>query len=248
VAAGSIAALVVVRVVGMHWGRELHWEAAVGRATTAGRYDGTPFARALDVVLLVVVPLAAVAVGAWLAVRWRRGEAVVAAYGGAILGALAVAELLKQTLAARPGVPGRLALGYPSGHTTVALATALALVLTGPARRWTLPAAAALATLVAEGVLVDGWHLPSDAAGGVLLAGAWVAGAHAFAPVSTHARFRRRDLLAAGATAAAITALLLAQPGVPAAMDATRGTLAAALGAGVLAFAAVAAAAHPRRV
>jgi membrane-associated phospholipid phosphatase len=248
VAAASIAALVVVRIVGMRWDRERRWEAAIGRLTTAHRYDHTPFARALDVVILVLVPLAAVALGAWLVGRCRRGETAPALYGGAILAALAVAEILKRTLDPRPGVTGRLALGYPSGHTTLALATALVLVLAGPARRWTLPAAAGLATLVAEGAIVDGWHLPSDIAGGVVLAAAWVAGAHALAPVETAGRFRRTDLLAAGATAAAVTLVVLTQPGVPEAIDATRGTLAAALGGGVLAFAAVAAAAHPRRV
>jgi membrane-associated phospholipid phosphatase len=248
VAATAIAGLVVVRQVGMHWGRELRWEISVGRVTAAHRYDHTAYARALDVVVLVVVPLAATALGAWLVGQYLRGERRVAAYGGAILGALAIAETLKQTLAARPGVPGKLALGYPSGHTTVAIATALALVLVGPARRWTLPAAAGLATLVAEGVIIDGWHLPSDAAGGTCLAAAWVALAHALDPVATLGRFERRDLVAAGATAAVVTLVLATQPGVAGSLDATRGTLVATVGAGLLAFAAVAAAAHPRRL
>ncbi len=232
----------------MHWGHELRWEQAVGRATASHRYDRTPFARSLDVTLLVLVPLAAVATGAWLVARYRRGERLVAGYGGAILAALAVAEILKPALAARPGVPGKLAHGYPSGHTTIALSTALVLVLAGPVRRWTLPAAASLATLVAEGVIVDGWHLPSDVAGGICLAVAWVALAHALDPVATFGRFERRDLLTALAAFAAITVLVLAQPGVSGRLDANPGTLAAALGAGLLAFATVAAAAHPRRL
>jgi membrane-associated phospholipid phosphatase len=247
VAVAAIAGLVVVRQVGMRWAHELRWETAIGRTTAAHRYDHTPYARALDVVVLAIVPLAAAAVGLWLAARYRRGDRHTAVYGGAILGALAVAETLKQTLVPRPGVPGRLALGYPSGHTTVAIATALVIVLAGPVRRWTLPAAAGLATLVAEGVIIDGWHLPSDVPGGVCLAVAWVALAHAFEPVDTVGRFERRDLLAAAATAAAITLLVLAQPGVPGRLDATRGTLVATLLGGLLAFVAVAAAAHPRR-
>lgn len=246
-AAAAIAGLVVVRQIGMRWGHELRWEIAIGRATAAHRYDHTPYARVVDVVVLAIVPLAAAALGVWLARAYLRGDRRTAAYGGAILGALAVAETLKQTLGPRPGVPGKLALGYPSGHTTVAIATALVLVLVGPARRWTLPAAAGLATLVAEGVIIDGWHLPSDVPGGVCLAVAWVALAHAVEPVETLGRFERRDLVVAAATAAAITLLLVAQPGVAGNLDATHGTLVATLGGGVLAFAAVAAAAHPRR-
>lgn len=248
VAAAGVAGLVLVRLVGTSWARERRWEGAIGAATTAHAYDGTAFARALDVFLLVLVPLAAVALGGWLALRFRRGDVKAASYGGAILGALAVAELLKRTLGARTDTPEKLAFGFPSGHTTIAVATAVVLVLVGPARRWTLPAAAALATVVAEGVIVDGWHLPSDVPGAVCLVAAWVGLAHAQHPVETSGRFERRDLLTAAGAALAVTAVVLVPPGLAGDLGPTRATVVATLGAGLLAFAAVAAAAHPRRL
>jgi membrane-associated phospholipid phosphatase len=67
--------------------------------------------------------------------------------------------------------------GWPSGHMTAAMTLALCLVLVAPARL--RPSAAALGGLfaVAEGygVLVLGWHYPSDVVGACAIATGWLA-------------------------------------------------------------------------
>jgi membrane-associated phospholipid phosphatase len=67
------------------------------------------------------------------------------------------------------------AQSWPSGHATAAAALALCLVVVAPSRL--RPPAAVLggglALGVACSVLVLGWHLPSDAIGGFLVAATW---------------------------------------------------------------------------
>jgi membrane-associated phospholipid phosphatase len=61
---------------------------------------------------------------------------------------------------------------FPSGHSTAAMTLAIAIVVVSPARM--RPAAALLGTILALGVsfsvVAMGWHFPSDAIGGYLLA------------------------------------------------------------------------------
>jgi membrane-associated phospholipid phosphatase len=66
-------------------------------------------------------------------------------------------------------------LAFPSGHTTAAAALSIALVLVvPPVHRMTAAAIGVLATGgVAISVVVLGWHYPSDALGGILVASAW---------------------------------------------------------------------------
>jgi PAP2 superfamily len=77
-------------------------------------------------------------------------------------------ELLKPVATvARPAEAPPLAPlqdAWPSGHTTAAMALALCLVLVAPARWRPLAAAAGGAFAVAQGygLLVMGWHYPSD--------------------------------------------------------------------------------------
>ncbi|WP_412542498.1 phosphatase PAP2 family protein [Longispora sp. K20-0274] len=63
---------------------------------------------------------------------------------------------------------------FPSGHVTVAAGLVLALVLALPARGrvWALIPGTAAVGLVAVATVVAGWHRPSDAIGGALIAGA----------------------------------------------------------------------------
>ncbi len=98
-----------------------------------------------------------------------------------IPGAVVTSELLKPLLAApRPALgvahtPISAQGSWPSGHSTAAMILAMALVLASPAR-WR-PYAAVAGTLcslaVIYSVLSLGWHYPSDALGGILIAAIW---------------------------------------------------------------------------
>lgn len=235
-----MAALVVVRVVGTRWGHERRWEAAAGDHARMHAYLVLPFARVLDAVLIVSV-VAAAALGAWLVRLYRReGELRPLIYGAAVACALATAELLKEVLPARGDASTRFAFGYPSGHTTLAAGTALAFLLVAPARAWALPAGSAFAAFVAEGVVVDGWHLPSDAVGGLALAFAWICVAIAVAPPDG-LRPTRGDALRAVAAWAAVTALIVSQAGVDGRLRLPATAALATLAIGVLALVVVAA-------
>lgn len=97
---------------------------------------------------------------------------------GAVVAALSIAttEVLKATLP-RPdldlyGSGSPLHNSFPSGHTTVAAAIGLGLVLAAPPLLRPLLAAAATLTtgLVAIATIVTGWHRVSDTIGATLIA------------------------------------------------------------------------------
>jgi membrane-associated phospholipid phosphatase len=216
-AAAGIAGVVAVRLAGTRWERANHWEAAVGAAGRFYPFDESPFGRALDAVLTAAVPLAALVVAVWLALRWRRGDRRVAVVGlGTMIGAVLTAEALKALLAARVGVPQWFDQGYPSGHTTTACTTALALLLASRRPRAALVGGAAFTAFVAGGVLLDGWHLPSDVAGALCLSWAWFFGLVALVDPPRPLRPTAVDAaLAAAAAAAVVGALLLLHAGIP---------------------------------
>ena len=127
-------------------------------------------------VSLINVDHYAIWVAALIVITLLRGRPRSAfAAGVIILGANASTELLKHALAApRLGwlVPP---VSWPSGHSTAAMALALAAVLCAPARL--RPAVAALGALLAVGVgysvVATGMHYPSDVLGGFLMAATW---------------------------------------------------------------------------
>jgi membrane-associated phospholipid phosphatase len=129
--------------------------------------DPVPFA----VLSLLVVSIAVVR-------RLPRHALVVALV---LAGATVTTQLLKPLVTvARPAVPPPLAPvddGWPSGHTTAAMALALCLVMVVPTRYRPLAAAAGGMFAVAEGygLLVMGWHYPSDVVGAFGVAAAWLA-------------------------------------------------------------------------
>lgn len=238
-AAGALAAAcaaVAVRLVGTRWDRANAWEAAIGVAERRHVYLQSPFARGLDVVLAVAVPLAVALLAVHLVRRTDRiyATACLVAIGGSLL----TAELLKRTLGPRRDVIGHLALGYPSGHTTLAVGTALGYVLStrGPLR---LAGAAAYAVFVAVGVIVDGWHLPSDAVGGCFVALAWFLAVAAPVGARHPGGWSRRAVSTAFAAAAAVTGILLLHAGVPAHAALGRPIVEACLGAAAVATATV---------
>jgi len=113
----------------------------------------------------------------WSLLQWRLD--LVAAVAITLVGSVATTEYLKPTLHAREGVPHELAQGFPSGHSTVALALGLSFVLVAPVRQRTLAAAGAAvyAAIMGAGLVFNAWHLPSDVGGGFCMATAWAAGA-----------------------------------------------------------------------
>jgi len=130
----------------------------------------------------------------------RRGAGPAVRITVSVLGAAASAELLKRVL---PFDPGQTSAGkaissgsFPSGHAAIAAAFALGVAATmGPrvARLWWGPLVAWV-SLVAAGTVAAGWHRPSDAVAGVLLAVVW------------HTAFVRRP------TAGGFPAALVAEP------------------------------------
>jgi membrane-associated phospholipid phosphatase len=123
---------------------------------------------------VIVIPLAACALAGFAYRAGRRREALAAV--AIVVVALFSAEVLKLVLD-QPRL--RLALGlqqagaydFPSGHATAATALAFAgLLAARPSRRWLVFAlGAAYAAAVCGSLVILGWHLASDVAGGVLL-------------------------------------------------------------------------------
>jgi membrane-associated phospholipid phosphatase len=110
----------------------------------------------------------------------RRRPRVALASAVVLVCAPFTSELLKPLLAAPrdPAIdsPFPLPASWPSGHATAAMTLALVLVMVVPAR-WRPRAAAlgaAFAIAVTYSFLTLGWHYPSDAVGGFLMAGLWV--------------------------------------------------------------------------
>ncbi len=113
----------------------------------------------------------------WSLLQWRLD--LVAAVVITLVGSVATTEYLKPTLHARAGVPHDLAQGFPSGHSTVALALGLSFVLVAPVGQRTAATvgAALYAAGMGVGLVFNAWHLPSDVGGGFCMATAWAAGA-----------------------------------------------------------------------
>lgn len=97
-----------------------------------------------------------------------------------LVGANVTTQILKPALA-HPRVhdmvwdAGIASASWPSGHTTAAMSLALCLVLVAPARLRPLAATVGgvFAVAVVYGILVLGWHYPSDILGGFLVATCW---------------------------------------------------------------------------
>ena len=142
-------------------GRELDQSALLAKSAVI---EVSPIA----VEIVDIVPVAAVAIilGAVTLTRggWRLGAMVAALVAGASAGALLLARTLPQVV---EGLPS-----YPSGHATLAMAMACALVLVA-APAWRRPLATVgggLAIIVGLGLIEIGWHRPAEIAAGYLLA------------------------------------------------------------------------------
>lgn len=134
----------------------------------------------LSLIVLVVIGVA------------RRELAVALWASGGFILAVVIAEILKHVLP-RPALDLEYgpAIGmvdsYPSGHTTIATSFTLALlIVTAPRLRALVQVIGTFfVAAVASGVVIAGWHRPSDALGGLALSLMVMA---ALAAYLTHAR------------------------------------------------------------
>lgn len=155
---------------------------AADRSAFTGRLDSGTVLLVVERLALATVSVATLATGLLvLSVHTavRQGIGPAARIAGSVVGAVVSAELLKHVLPWDP-VPTRSGQfsssgSFPSGHSAIAAAFALAVAATlGPrlARQWWGPLVAWV-TLVAAATVAAGWHRPSDAVGGILLAVIW---------------------------------------------------------------------------
>ena len=156
--------------------------AAADRSAFAGRLDSGSGLIVMERLALSTITIVTLSVGL-LVVCWRtyrrQGHGAAVHIAAAVVGAVVSAELLKHFLPTAAGtLPfGQIVAGgsFPSGHATIATGFALAVASTldpKPARRCWGPLVAWV-SLVAAGTVAAGWHRPSDAVGGVLLAVIW---------------------------------------------------------------------------
>jgi membrane-associated phospholipid phosphatase len=115
------------------------------------------------------------------ALALARGRPRLALAVVALLAATSISSQLLKALLAHPrptefhNAADVGAAAYPSGHSTAAMAIALALVMATPSRLRPLAAFVGLGFALAVGfaMLIDGGHFPSDVLGGYLLAAGW---------------------------------------------------------------------------
>ena len=137
------------------------------------------FPTLVDVRVVVLVGVALLVIGA-LRRRFLLGLAMSLGYAGAMLSA----EVLKRILPRPDLAPAFESLlgakdamnSFPSGHTTMATATSLGVMMlvSVRARPWVAIGGMAFTTAMATSVVSAGWHRPSDAIGGVGLALCWM--------------------------------------------------------------------------
>jgi membrane-associated phospholipid phosphatase len=150
-------------------------------ASPEARHALTSALHGIRISTLIAMIILLIAIGL---VRKQIGVAVVTsvAFGGAIVSA----EVLKRLLPRRDLAPELNAYvnngnieTYPSGHSTIAMAFALGLLLVaGPRYRTAVAAFGMLwAAVVPMAALAAGWHRPSDVLGGMALALLWMSAA-----------------------------------------------------------------------
>lgn len=132
----------------------------------------------LDTISVTSLAAAAVAIGGAALIRRRPWLAAAAAV--VILGSNLTTQVLKRVVLARPELVEGGTKAYntlPSGHATVALSVAAAILLVVPSR-YRAPAggiAVVYATAVGVATVTAGWHRPSDAIAAWFVVGTWTA-------------------------------------------------------------------------
>lgn len=162
---------------------ETRWGHRAGNAALAGRQNQPPalVEDSLDVLGTISTASLAVAGGTLCVIGlvrggWRLGAGV----GCTILLANVSTQLLKKWILPRPflvdeGDIPTYANSLPSGHATVAMSLAVAIVLVAPPRhRWLASVPAGIyAIAVGSATITAGWHRPSDVMAASLVAVFW---------------------------------------------------------------------------
>ena len=107
----------------------------------------------------------------------RRRPALLLPLASLVLGANLTTQVIKHLLVSRevlgPGIEPT-ANSFPSGHSTLAATTMIALVLVaGRARPLVAPLGLLWSGAAGIGTLVTGWHRPSDVIGAIAVSAAW---------------------------------------------------------------------------
>ncbi|GAA3888487.1 hypothetical protein GCM10022381_32970 [Leifsonia kafniensis] len=147
-------------------------------------FDGAEFGSRsvtpLTIQLLDLVPLISALIGLVLTLviaAVRRNWPTLLVALGAAGAAVATTQVLKYAVLSRPdlGVAGYADNSFPSGHTTVAAASALAVFLVSSPRMRPMVAAWGSAFAVAAGLstVANHWHRPSDVIAGLLVVAFW---------------------------------------------------------------------------
>jgi membrane-associated phospholipid phosphatase len=130
----------------------------------------------LDTISVASLLLLGVGIMAIALLRGRRLLALGA--GVVVLGANVTTQILKQEVGRPDLLPSSLPNGsFPSGHVTVAMSLAMALVLVAPQalRWWAAAVGSAYAIGVGVAVVLLDWHRPSDVLGAYLVTVTWTA-------------------------------------------------------------------------
>jgi membrane-associated phospholipid phosphatase len=130
--------------------------------------------------LLDLIPSVMVAVGAVVSIvvaLVRRTWFALIVAAATALAAVVTTQLLKHVFLTRPdlGVDGYVSNSFPSGHTTVAAASALLVFLVAsPHTRWLAgTVGAGFAVTAGVSTLVSLWHRPSDVIAALLVVAFW---------------------------------------------------------------------------
>lgn len=177
--AAAVAAAVVLVLLYIFFVRT-----QIGQTVDQLAYDGadfgwrsvTPFTRRL----LDALPLISGVLGGLLTVViavFRRNWLTLAVALCAAVAAAATTQILKYVVFDRPdlGVEGFADNSFPSGHTTVAAASALAVFLVSSPRARPAVAGwgAAFTVLAGVSTLANQWHRPSDVIAALLVVAVW---------------------------------------------------------------------------
>jgi membrane-associated phospholipid phosphatase len=200
------------RVAGAHWSRGDRFDlSAVQDGLTQLEAPRAQHATTLLLNTISIASLAFVGTGLSVVALRRRRPDLAAACVLLLVGAPVTAELLKRELNPRLNVPPGTGQSFPSGHSTIAMAIGLALVLVVPPAMRLAAAAVgvAYATAVGTALVVSGAHFPSDVAGGFCVATVWAAIAALIAGRPSELRWPLRVLSGLLLLAASVVILVL---------------------------------------
>jgi membrane-associated phospholipid phosphatase len=173
----ALVVAVYLMFVRTKWGQTVDDAALAGRVLQPADIISDAW-ELLDVISVATLGLASMILMGIAVLRSRIYLAL--ATGVMILGANMTTQVLKKMVLTRPDFETGaevLRNNFPSGHATVAMSVAVALVLVVPSRfRW-LAALLGIGYATATGVAVvsGGWHRPSEAVGAWFVVGAWTA-------------------------------------------------------------------------